>query len=163
MAVRRFRLYLDTSFWNRLADRQNFPMRRDTYHFLNRACARQEVLVSPLVIAEIQATPDPEERRIIERLLRKRRPERVGPQPRVGAIARALRDEGGWGMRMLVDLSHVGYAIVSQADALVTWDARTLARPRVRTVVQAYCRRERLSAPLIGGPEEVAEWLELRM
>jgi len=163
MTQRRFRLYLDTSFWNRLPDRQNFQMRRDSYHFLNRACVRQEILVSPLVIAEVEETPDPEERRIIERMIRKQRPERLGPQPRVGTIARTLWQEGGWGKRMLVDLTHVGYAIVCRADALVTWDSRTLARDRVRTVVQAYCRRERLDAPLIGSPEEVAKWLELRM
>jgi len=163
MAERQYRLYLDTAFWNRLADRENFHLRRTTYRFLNRACPRHEVLVSPLVVAEIQATPDPEERRIIERILRKQRPERTGWQPRAADIATALLDEGGWGPRMLVDLTHVGYAIVSRADALVTWDARTLARPRVRTVVQAFCRRERLEAPLIGLPEEVAEWLELVM
>lgn len=103
MAEHCYRLYLDTSFWNRLADRQNFRLRRDTYHFLNRACARHEILVSPLVIAEVQATPDSEERRIIERMMRRQRPERLGSQPKVAAIARALLLEGGWGMRMLED------------------------------------------------------------
>ena len=163
MTARRYRLYLDTSFWNRLADRQNFQMRRDSYHFLNRACATQDILVSPLVVAEVKAAPDPEERRIIERLLRRQRPERVGYQPAVAAIARELREAGGWGPRMLADLTHLGYAIVCRADAVVTWDAKTLARPRVRTIVQAYCGREQRAAPLIGNPREVAEWLRLRM
>jgi predicted nucleic acid-binding protein len=163
MPDRRYRLYLDTSFWNRLADRQNFQMRRDSYHFLNRACAKHEILVSPLVVAEVQATPDPEERRIIERLLRRQRPVRLGYQPGIAAIARELRDAGGWGPRMIADLTHVGYAIVYRADALVTWDAKTLARPRVRTIVQAHCGREQRAAPLIGSPREVVEWLRLRM
>lgn len=163
MAERRFRLYLDTSFWNRLADRQNFRMRRDSYHFLNRSCARHVILVSPLVNCEVAATPDSEERRIIERLLRRQRPERLAYHHRIGAIAHALLEEGGWGSRMLVDLTHVGYAIVGRADAIVTWDSRTLARASVRNVVQAYCRRDRLAAPLIGRPEEVAEWLDLRI
>jgi hypothetical protein len=163
MAKRRYRLYLDSSIWNRLADPENFQMRRDSYHFLNRACVRHEILTSPVVVAEVRETPDSDERRIIERHLRKHRPERVGWHPKAASIARALQAEGGWGARRLVDLTHVGYAIVSRADALVTWDARTLAHPRVRTIVQAYCRRERLEAPLIGTPKEVAQWLGLVM
>jgi len=163
MVSRRFRLYLDTSVWNRLADPVNFVMRRDTYHFLNRAAARHILVVSPLVIAEVQETPDPDERLTIERLLRKQRPERLGHHERVDEIARSLLEGGGLGMRRLVDLTHVGYAITCRADALVTWDARTLARPRIRTLVQAYCRRNGVQAPLIGRPGEVAEWLGLSM
>lgn len=160
---RRFRLYLDAAFWNRLGDPLHPPERRISYHFLNRACAHQDVLISPLVIEEVRNTPDPVERRVIERQLRGVRPTIISGQQRAEEIAEALRREGRFGDRMLADLAHVAYAVMGAADAVVTWDVRTLARDRVRVVVHAYCRRARLEPPLIGIPEDVAQWLELAM
>ena len=56
---RRYRIYCDTSFWNRLGDRDDFSRRRLSYHFLNRACARHLVLVSSLVYQEVEILPIP--------------------------------------------------------------------------------------------------------
>jgi len=53
--------------------------------------------------------------------------------------------------------------MLSDVDALVTWDQGDLARDHTRRIVQVYGRRERLSVPLIGTPEEVAKWLGLRI
>lgn len=159
----RYRLYLDTSFWDRLGDPQHPPERKTSYRFLNRACARHEVLISPLVIDEVRNTPDPVERRVIERQMRGVRPTIISGQQRAEEIADALRREGQFGDRMLADLAHVAYAVMGAADAVVTWDVRTLARERVRLVLHAYCRREGLESPLIGVPEDVARWLELAM
>jgi hypothetical protein len=63
---------------------------------------------------------------------------------------------------MLADLKHVGYAVFGRADALVTWDVRSLAREKVRTFIASWCRREGLVAPKIGTPGEVAQWLNLK-
>ena len=60
-------------------------------------------------------------------------------------------------------LSSDGYSMLSEVDALVTWDQGDLARDHTRRIVQAYGRRERLSVPLIGAPEEVAQWLGRRI
>ncbi len=163
MVLRQFRLYLDTSLWNRLGDRESFAARRASFQFLNRACARHLILVSPLVIAEVGNTPDPQERKSIQRLLWAQRPVRLGGDSRAAGIADSLLKEGGFRPSMLVDLTHVGYAVLGRADAVVTWDVRTLAREKVRSAVHAYCRREGLTVPLIGRPEEVAKWLGLRM
>lgn len=161
--ARRYRLYLETSFWNRLAERSMLDVRRITYRFLNRGCRRHEKLISPLVVEEVGQTPDPEDRKVVERRMFAARPVVISGQARCRAIAVALRELGGFGQRMLADLSHVAYAVMGRADALVTWDRRTMARTGVRTALAAYCRREDIPAPLIGLPEEVAEWLDLKM
>ncbi|MBI2931798.1 MAG: hypothetical protein HYY16_09115 [Planctomycetes bacterium] len=157
------KLYCDTAFWNRLGDRVNLEMRRLTYRFLNRVCARHEVLVSPLVLEEIAETPDPEERTIILRQLRGMRPTLVASSHKARVLAEEIRLEGVFGPRMLDDLTHVAYAVLGSADAVVTWDRRTLARDRVRLATQVCARRHGHLVPLIGLPEEVARWLELRM
>lgn len=130
------KLYLETSFWNRLGDRENLEMRRLSYRFLNRSCARHDVLVSPLVLEEVGDTPDPEERTIILRQLRGTRPTMVANSRRARVLAAEIRAEGGFGERMLDDLTHVAYAVLGGADAVVTWDRRTLARDRVRLATQ---------------------------
>lgn len=159
----RRRIYADTSVLNRLADRENLEMRRMTYRFLNRACAHHKILVSPLVLDEVNETPDPEERVVILRRLRALRPEIVGASGRARALGEEMRTVGGFGARMLDDLTHVAYAVLGDADAVVTWDRRTLARDRVRAAVQVVCARRGRRTPLIGLPEQVATWLELRM
>lgn len=158
---RRHRIYLETSFFDRLGDQVNLEMRRTSYRFLNRACQGHQVLVSPIVCHEIEETPDPGERTIIQRQLQRARAEIVGENAKARRIARELLDSGGFGDRMLADLLHAAYAILGRANALVTWDRRTLARQGVRAVVQAYCAREGRAAPLIGVPGDVARWLEL--
>lgn len=161
--TRRFRLYIDSSVWDRLGDRVNLDLRRASYRFLHRSCLRQELLISPLVIEEVRSTPELSERSTIERRMRATRPVVVSGQDRATALARALQETGGFGPRMLADLTHVAYAVMGAADALVTWDRRTLARAAVRTAVHAHCRKEGLEAPLIGVPEEVARWLGLKI
>lgn len=158
-----YRLYLDTAFWNRLGDSRNWGMRRLSYRFLNRACPGHEILISPLVLAEIAQTPDLRERLTIERMLRKGCTGVVSGEHWAREFAQALVEVERFADRMLVDLTHVGYAVRGGADAVVTWDRRTLAREKVRRTVQIVCRREGRTAPLIGTPEEVARWLGLKM
>lgn len=159
---RKFRLYLDASIWDRLADRANWAQRRITYRFLNRSCQGHEVLISPLVITELNQTPDPEERRIILRQVAKERRVEITGRAWATRFAGVLTDVGHFGPRMLADLTHVGYAVLGRADAIVTWDRRTLAREKVRQTLLAVCRRSGLAVPLIGLPQEVTIWLGLK-
>jgi len=152
---------LDTSFWGRLAETSLLAERKTSYRFLNRSCRGHDILVSPLVLYEVRRNPKPDVRRQIERRLFDAYRIMVPASHSARAIAEDLQEEGPFSDKMIADLTHVGYAIVGVADALVTWDARTLARDKVRIAVDAYCRREDRPAPLIGSPEEVAEWLNL--
>jgi len=156
---RRYRLYLDSSFWRRLGDRTNVEMRRESYRFLNRGCRWNTVLASPLVISELRQTPDLDERKVIERRFRDARVELITGRHQAEKIAQRLMVFGPFGVKMLEDLMHLGYAVIGNSDAVVTWDRRTMSRNKVRLALQAYCRREGYSAPMIGTPEEVSQWL----
>lgn len=158
---RRYRIYLDTSFWGRLEETTLQKDRRTSYRFLNRSCRGHDILVSPLVLDEIRRNPTTDVRRRMERRLFDSYRIMVAAGHRARSIGRELREEGRFSDTMIADLTHVGYAMVGFADALVTWDARTLARDKVRLAVDAYCRREARPAPRIGLPEEVAKWLSL--
>lgn len=157
----RYCLYLETSLWKRLGDLANLHARRLSYRFLNRACRGHDVLISSLVMDELERTPDPVERRVIFRRLRSSYRILLSVQGKAVAVARQLQAEGGFSDKMLADLTHVGYAVLGRADALVTWDVRTLARDKVRLATVTLCRREGFPVPLIGTPQEVARWLKL--
>jgi hypothetical protein len=157
-----YRLYLETSFWDRLADPLKYQRRRITYQFLNRSCRGHVILISPLVLREVRQTPNLDERRVIERRMQAAYHVMVSGEHRALACARALASDGGFGDRILADLTHLGYALHGRADAVVTWDHRTFARDKVRAVLHRYCLREGLKPPLLGLPEEVIQWLGLR-
>lgn len=155
-------LYIETSLWSRLADPPSEPKRWATEAFLRSTRLGHRLLVSPIVIEEILETPDrARAQEIIDRLWAMR-PEVLPAWEEAERIASDLIAAGRWSRRRIADLVHVGYTVLSRADALVTWDTDDLARPRPRTVVHAYARRRGMSAPLIGTPKEVAEWLDIR-
>ena len=153
---RRSRLYLETSFWSRLAERVYLARRRASYRFLNSSCRGQTLLISALVVEEVEDSRDVGARRVMMRQIRRIRPKLVGGRSRAVTAARRIMEEAGFGERMLADLTHVAYAVFGRADAVVTWNMRTLARSKVRLAVHAYCRKHDRKAPLIGSPEEVA-------
>jgi hypothetical protein len=159
----RFWVYPETSFWRRLGDSANSGPRKVSYRFLWMARRKCRVLVSKLTLAELARTPDPVERRHVLKRLWGSRPRLVTNSRKAERIAFQLLDAGGWSETLLADMLHVSYSMLSGADALVTWDRSDLARERTRRIVQAFGRREGLSVPLIGTPEDVAEWLELRI
>ncbi len=161
--MRRLRFYLDASFWMRLSDPPEDVRRRLSYHFLNRSCLRLELLTSPLVAKELRDDPDPEALRTVERQFGRQNPDLIPHKAQAEAIGRELRDRGGFGERRLADLIHVGYAVLGRADALVTWDVKTLAREHVRTVVKRWGKELQRPVPRIGTPLEVAAWFGLRI
>ncbi len=160
----RYRLYLETSFWRRLGDPHLHERRRESFAFLRAIDAgRHQILVSRLVVQEIEATPDPEERRHILRRLWNLRRRLITLNSKILRIGFALLEAGGRGRNALADMMHLGYAVFSGADAVVTWDESDLARDHTRRLVAAYARRDGCKAPLIGTPKDVGRWLGIRI
>ncbi len=158
---RRFKFYLESSFWKRLVDPANPRMRKVSYQFLRAVAGRHRIITSRLVRAELHATPDLVERRAVTRHMERVRMRAVPTTALVTTVRDEILEEGGWGANRLADMLHVAYTVIARADALVTWDQDDLARERTRRVVQAVCRRRGLKAPRIGMPEEVAAWFGL--
>ncbi len=158
----RFRIYPETSFWRRLGDSAPDDRRRLTYGFLRAVQRRDRIYTSKLVLIELDETPDHEQRRHIQRKLWSVRPRMITTSRRAERIALELLDGGGRQEETFADMLHVSYSMLGEVDALVTWDEGDLARDHLRRIVQAYGRRQGLSVPLIGTPEDVAEWLGLK-
>lgn len=160
---RGLKLYLEASYWDGLGDPAHPKARSVSYRFFQAILDRHEIWISPLVLAEVDATPEPAERRVIRRRIRRAHPELVSGRGRAESIANELREEWAFSTSVLADLTHVGYSILAGADALVTWDKKGLARAKTRRAVQEYCSRRGKKAPLIGEPEDVAKWLSIEM
>ena len=156
-------LYLETSFWKRLGDQANPEMRKITYRFLRAVSSKHRLLISKLVRREIDGTPDAEERKLIFRRMAGVRLKTIPATARILRLRDEILKAGGWGNNRIADMLHVAYTVIAGADALVTWDRQDLARDHTRRVVQAVCRRRGQRAPRIGVPEEVAEWLGIRI
>ncbi|MCE9583633.1 MAG: hypothetical protein K8T20_14210 [Planctomycetes bacterium] len=66
---------------------------------------------------------------------------------------------GGWGEGRRADMLHLACAMISGADALVTWDKSDLANDDARRVFKAVADKRRLKLPRVGTPIEVRSWL----
>ena len=159
----RFRLYLETSFWRRLGDSADWKRRRTTYRFLRAVESRHDLFISRWVTDEISQIPDMLERRQIRRKIDDSGSRTLTENRQIERAAFELLALTGNNNRLLADMWHLGYTVVSGLDALVTWDMRDLARDRTRTAAQVYGRRHGMEVPLIGTPEEVAQWLNLKI
>ena len=156
-------LFLETSFWSRLVDSADARKQRLTESFLDAATLQCRVLISPTVAAELSRTPAKDRRALLLDRLWAARPEVVTFGARPEEMALELLAAGRWSRSRFADMVHVAYTVLSGADALVTWDVHDLARERPRVVVHAFAVRRGLRAPLIGTPQEVAEWLGIRI
>lgn len=157
------RFYLESSFWSRLVDRTDPARRRASRRFLRWAGPRHFLLTSELVRTEIEATQDPNQGRQIHRLYDAARKRNIPMVPEVRRVARELILRGALTPNHLADAYHVGYAIVSRVDALVTWNIRDLARPWTRRVVSDFCWERGLPELRIGNPQEVGRWLNVEI
>jgi predicted nucleic acid-binding protein len=156
-------LYLETSFWSRLVDPPESRKSVVTAAFLRDAGRRHHILVSNVVIDELLEIKAQDKRRAVLELLSRSDATRLAFDPEASRIALEILRAGRWSARRFADMLHVAYTIRYRADALVTWDLDDLARERPRSVVHAYTRGRGLLTPMIGTPEEVAQWLELRI
>ncbi len=153
-------LYLETSFWSRLVDPPESHKRRVTEAFLRDAGRRHQIVVSNVVIEELLAIESEGRQRAVMDILSASGAVRLAFEPEARRMALEMLRAGRWAPRRLADLMHVAYTIRHKAYALVTWDVDDLARERPRNVIHAYTRARGLLTPLIGTPEEVAQWLE---
>lgn len=160
---KRLRMYFETSVWRRLLDAHG-PRRTLTYRLLTIARWRHVILASRGVLNEFRLIADPTLRKQVKDKFWRTDPTLVTTRPKVAWIAAELLRRGGWGDQDLADMAHIGYAIVGQADILVTWDTADLAREKTRRIVAALGRQEGLETPDIATPAEVlVEWLGLKI
>lgn len=156
---KRFKLYLETSFWKRLVDDGPTPRREISYAFLRNVSGRQRILVSKLVFEEIAHTTPPGPRTSLFRRMRACRTRTVPSTAQVDDLANRLLAAGGWSGGKRADMLHLACAMICRADALVTWDESDLAKDPARRVFEAVAKERQIKLPRVGTPIEVRSWL----
>lgn len=153
------KLYIETSFWKRLADPSMDWRRRASYRFLRTIRRHHQLFVSHIVRRELDQNPDVEERKSLRRRIQSARPGFLTPPANLEETVWSLLAAGTWGLRKFQEMQHLAFAILTDVDALVSWDVKDLARRETRRVLSRWCQNKGVSSPYVGTPVEVARWL----
>jgi hypothetical protein len=156
-------IYIETSVWSAVVDPRIRGRQKLTRRFLRTVGRHRRLLVSDLALEEIRNHPRAELRTSIFRFLRKLRPKVLGPTGEIRRTTEELLRLGGWGPKLVADVTQLGYALIGGAEALATWNQKDLARAEVRQVVQQYCKARGLPTMRVGTPREVARWLGVKI
>jgi len=159
VANKPLRLYLETSFWRRLADDASDLRRSASYRFLGQVRRHHEIVVSRLVYDELRFTTPAAQLAPVLRRLDASRSTLVPITAAVRALASELLLAGGWKERQRPDVTHLACAMIYGARALVTWDSADLAKPKTRDTAEKWARHNDRAPLRIGKPEDVASWL----
>ena len=155
---KRFKLYLETSFWRRLVDETSDPRRIESYRFLRTVRKSHLLVVSTLVSEELERAPVSALRGTMKRRIRAANPD-VLTISTAAEVADRLLSIQGRGKRDRPDMLHVACAMIHGIDALVSWDLHDLACGGTRKAVERIAAERRLTATYVGTPREVATWL----
>ena len=149
--ARKVTLYLDTSIPNALFQEPE-ERRRKTEAFFQIALPRFEAFVSGLVLAEIEATPNEEERRRLSQAVNKFSVLPVSPE------AEQLAEEYLKYLRIpRSDAVHIAVATVEGMNYLVTWNMGHMAKERTRRIVDNVNFLRALQRIFIVTPEDLLE------
>ena len=70
-------------------------------------------------------------------------------------LAKQLVRKGALPEKATVDAFHIAIAAAHEVTYLLTWNCKHLANAAMRTTIEAICRSEGLSSPIICTPEEL--------
>ena len=70
-------------------------------------------------------------------------------------LARELVQKGALPEKATVDAFHIGVAAAHEVAYLLTWNCKHLANATMRSTIEAVCRSEGLTPPIICTPEEL--------
>jgi predicted nucleic acid-binding protein len=134
------KLYADTSIFSYLFA-EHLPQKQAvTRDFLQHAQREGDLFVSPLVVKELNATPDESLRQRLIRSLDEAGPTLLAHLEAVNHVSLLILDLGILTERSENDAIHIAYAIAHGMDALVSWDTRHIVRLKTRRGVSAVCR-----------------------
>lgn len=134
------KLYIDSSVWSYLfADHMPYQQ-TVTKRFLESSEGQHDLFISPLVLYELNATPDEGRRRKLLQAVNDAEPTKLLQDSRVEAVSGKLIDLGILTARSEGDAAHIATAIVWGMDALVSWDTRHIVRLKTKRGASAVCR-----------------------
>jgi predicted nucleic acid-binding protein len=148
----KLRIYIDTSVFSAESDGRSPDRAEHTAEFFGRL-SEFSAVSSELVRSEIESTPDAARRSRMLELLSRTEPAAVTDPAR--ALARAYLDAGIFSAAVASDALHIGVAVVSGCDALVSWNFKHLVNQRRRGMVNALNTRLGHPSLLILPPPEL--------
>lgn len=148
------RHYIETSVWGMIPHGQPREMRRATLQFLRRTPS-PSLCVSPVVLGEIEAAPEPARTAIVE-ILKELSPTVLDVTAEAVTLAQFYIASAILPPRRLEDALHVAAATIHQVDVLVSWNHRHMANVRKTELYRAAnLLRGYTHMPLILTPLEV--------
>ncbi len=159
---KRFKLYLETSFWRRLVDAASDPRRIESYRFLGLVKKRHEILISRLVLAELETAPNATLRTALKRRINRVHPGMLFIPREAERIADELLSIQRRGRSDRADMLHLACARLNNVDALASWDKVDHACGSTRKAVARIARARGLANTYVGTPKEIAAWLLTR-
>ena len=149
-------VYLETTIVSYLTARRSRDVVLAAHQALTRDWWRgrtaYQLRVSQLVIDEA-AVGDP-----LLRARRLRALQGISVLPLTDAATRLARElvrKGALPEKATVDAFHIGVAAGHEVAYLLTWNCKHLANATMRSTIEAVCRSEGLSPPIICTPEEL--------
>lgn len=149
-------VYLETSVVSYLTARPSRDVVVAAHQTLTRTWWRgrssYDLVVSQLVLDEAAAGDQ------IQRSRRLRALSGIPVLPLTDAAARLAKElvrRGALPEKATVDAFHIGIAASHQVAYLLTWNCKHLANATMRSTIDATCRSEGLSPPVICTPEEL--------
>jgi len=152
---RKLRIYLDTSVVS-MIDAPHTPDRETiTKEFFQLAVERPdefELLISPVVILEIDNSPEPRRTMLFD-VLEHLNPVKLQKSDDVTFLVECFLEEKVLGSRHHRDLTHIAYAVVARCDYIVSWNFKHFVNFRTISRVSAVVKEYNYGGVFIVTPE----------
>lgn len=157
--MRKLKIYVETSVWsfliaNKILDRQSV-----TAKFFEQVKAHK-IYISPLVILEIERTPEEEIRRKLKDAIAHYNPEILEETEEILLLSDKYLSHNIMPEKYRNDAVHIAYATFYELDAIVSWNLRHIVKMRTRRMVNYTNMLEGYKLIEIVTPEEVIEYEE---
>jgi predicted nucleic acid-binding protein len=137
--MRKLRLYLDTSVISMIASPQVTVREVITKEFFRLVAERPdefELVISPVVIEEIDQSPEPRLTILVE-FLDDLKPTILQKTNDVSFLVEQFFEKNVLGNRHYNDLTHIAYAIAARCDYIISWNFRHFVNYRTISRVSA--------------------------
>jgi len=151
-AMRKLRLYLDSSVVNHLFANDTPDRMKDTARLWDECMAgKYDVFISPMVYEELEECPEPKRSLLYEKMALLDLIELPATN-----VVKMLADEyikyGVLTDKSLNDCLHIAYATVNNCDVLVSWNFRHLVRFKTSDMVKIVNTINRYREIIIASP-----------
>lgn len=156
-AMKRLKLYLDTSIINFAVDERNPAEKLLTRKLIEEIKAgRYEVFISDVVLLEIKKAEEERQKELLN-IIREIDPEELEVGQEVRSLAEKYVAEGVIPVKYMDDALHIALASVNDVDIIVSWNFEHIVKHKTRMEVAGINTLRGYKALDICTPQEVIE------